>query len=181
MIRIARRPMGWYAVRMLQATQTKLRVVSMPTETADRVRESLHDGHGNTLQPGTDYGSGPCRDCLRYSKPGEPLLLFSYRPFGEPRPYQEVGPVFIHAEPCARYESTDAIPEDFANRPLVLRPYDANDNIADSQRYADAGEAATIARELLANEDVAYVHARSRSHGCYLFRIERGNERPGGP
>ena len=67
------------------------------------------------------------------------------------------------------------MPADFADRPIVLRPYDKDDNIADSQRYAEAGEAATIARELFANEHIAYVHARSRSFGCYLFRIEREN------
>lgn len=147
----------------------------MPTEVVEHVRESLRDEFGNILAAGVEHGGGPCRHCLRYSEPREPLLLFSYRPFGEPRPYQEVGPVFVHARSCERHASKDSIPGDFAIRPLVLRPYDKEDNIADSQRYAEAGEAATIARELLADENVAYVHARSRSHGCYLFRIEREN------
>jgi hypothetical protein len=158
---------------MIQTIQTKLRIVAMPTEVAEHIRESLRDEFGNVLEPGVEHGSGPCRHCLRYSEPGEPLLLFSYRPFGAPRPYQEVGPVFLHARSCPRHPSQDSMPVDFANRPIVLRPYDKDDDIADSQRYVQAGEAATIARELLANENVAYVHARSQSRGCYLFRIER--------
>jgi uncharacterized protein DUF1203 len=158
---------------MLQVIQTKLRIVAMPTEATEHIRESLRDEYGNVIVASVQHGSGPCRHCLRYSEPGEPLLLFSYRPFGEPRPYQEVGPVFIHAGPCTRHVSANSMPDDFADRPVVLRPYDKEDNIADSQRFADAGEAAIIARELLSDANVAYVHARSRSHGCYLFRIER--------
>jgi hypothetical protein len=30
-----------------------------------------------------------------------------------------------------------------------------------------------VARALLADPAVAYVHARSRSRGCFMFRIER--------
>jgi hypothetical protein len=160
---------------MIQTMQTKLRIVPMSTELAERIRESLRDEYGNVLEAGVQHGSGPCRHCLRYSEPGESLLLFSFRPFGEPRPYQEVGPVFVHERSCERHVSQESIPKDFANRPLVLRPYDKEDNIADSQRYAAAGEAANIARALLARENVAYIHARSHSHGCYLFRIERDN------
>ena len=158
---------------MFDVSTAKLRIVAIPTEVAERVRKSLRDEYGNVLQPSAEHGSGPCRHCLRYSEPGEPLLLFSYRPFGEPRPYQEVGPVFLHARPCEAHVSQDSMPDDFANRPVVLRPYDKDDNIAESQRYAQPGEAAAIARALLANENIAYLHARSRSHGCYLFRIER--------
>jgi len=162
---------------MKHTKQTKLRIVAMPTEVAEHIRESLRDEYGNVVEAGVEHGSGPCRHCLRYSEPGEPLLLFSYRPFGEPRPYQEVGPVFVHASSCERHVSQDSIPEDFASRPIVLRPYDKEDNIADSQRYAAAGEAASVTRELLVDENIAYVHARSRSHGCYLFRIERDDRR----
>ncbi len=153
--------------------QTTLNIVAIPTETADRIRSTMRDDYGNVLKAGVEHGSGPCRQCLRYSEPGESLILFSYKPFGVPRPYQEVGPVFIHAERCESQAASDSIPSDFETRPLVLRPYDEHDNIADSQRYAEAGEAATIAREILSDERVAYVHARSRTHGCYLFRVER--------
>ena len=165
------------------AMQTKLSFIAMPSETADRIRTALRDDFGNKLVAGASHGSGPCRHCLRYSETGEPLLLFSYRPFGEPRPYQEVGPVFIHERECDRHAGDESFPIDFAGRPLVLRPYDKDDNIADSQRFAEAGEAEAIAREMLADEEVAYVHARSKSHGCYLFRIERAGpiNQEGGP
>ena len=151
-----------------------LRIIPIPTETADRVRRTLRDDFGNILAASAEHGSGPCRHCLTYSEPGEPLLLFSHKPFDEVRPYQEVGPVFVHARRCERYASTEIFPPDFAGRALVLRPYDKDDNIADSQRYAEAGQAVAVAREFLADDNIAYIHARSRTHGCFLFKIERG-------
>ena len=106
---------------------------------------------------------------------GEPLLLFSYKPFDRPAPYQEVGPVFLHADGCDRYASDDGFPSDFGQRPLVLRPYDQNDNIQGPQVFAEPGSAQRAACALLDDPTVAYVHARSRASGCYLFRIERAS------
>ena len=101
------------------------------------------------------------------------MLLFSYKPFENTGPYQELGPVFLHADGCERHSEVNGFPEAFVQRPLILRPYDEHDNISGTQHYADAGEAATMANDLLANPAVAYVHARSRTRGCYMFRIER--------
>ena len=150
-----------------------LDIVAMPTSDAQRVRAAMRDQFGNELTPHAADGSGPCRHCLRYAGVGEALLLFSYKPFEKAVPYQEIGPVFLHADGCERYTSDAGFPADFRQRPLVLRPYDGSDNIQARQVYADAGEAESAARTLLANPDVAYVHARSRASGCFMFRIER--------
>jgi hypothetical protein len=151
-----------------------LKILAIPTADATRVRSAMHDDYGNALAPLISDGSGPCRHCLRYAKSGERLLLLSYRPFAKPGPYQEVGPVFVHADGCERH-ATDGFPAEFVERPLVLRPYDADDNIQDSQVFADAGSAERAAQALLENPKVAYVHARSRTRGCYMFRIERAS------
>ncbi len=153
-----------------------LKIIAMPTADAARTRSTLRDEYGNTLAPLIADGSGPCRHCLRYARSGERLLLFSYRPFANPGPYQEVGPVFVHADGCERHAPGGGFPADFIERPLVLRPYDADDNIQDSQVVADAGSAERTAQALLANPSVAYVHARSRTRGCFMFRIERAGE-----
>jgi hypothetical protein len=151
----------------------QLTIIAMPTSEAQRVRATMQDDFGNRLAPVISDGSGPCRHCLRYASPGDPLLLFSYKPFDKPAPYQEVGPVFLHADGCERHPADGGFPVDFSQRPLVLRPYDARDYVQDSQVYAEAGEAESAARALLADPAVAYVHARSRSRGCFMFRIER--------
>jgi hypothetical protein len=153
-----------------------LKIIAMPTAQAIDVRTAMRDGFGNSLSPLISDGSGPCRHCLRYAGSGERLLLLSYRPFTKAGPYQEVGPVFVHADSCERFPSDGGFPADFSARPLVLRPYDANDNIQDSQIFADAGGAERTALTLLENPAVAYVHARSRTRGCYMFRIERADD-----
>jgi hypothetical protein len=153
-----------------------LKIIAMPTADASRVRSAMRDGFGNALSPMLSDGSGPCRHCLRYSGSGERLLLLSYKPFAKAGPYQEVGPVFVHADGCKRYPSDGGFPADFSARPLVLRPYDADDNIHDSQVFADAGSAEHAVQALLENPSVAYVHARSRTRGCFMFRIERADQ-----
>jgi hypothetical protein len=151
----------------------RLKITAMATSDAQRVRTLLSDEFGNELSPQISDGSAPCRHCLRYASAGDRLLLFSYKPFEKPAPYQEIGPVFVHADGCERFSGGGVFPADFSQRPLVLRAYDAQDNIHDSQVYADAGGAERAAQDLLADPAVAYVHARSRSTGCYMFRIER--------
>ena len=158
-------------MKSLETPVTALRVVALPETVATRIRTSMQDDYGNRLAVQDGEGA-PCRVCLRYGKAGERVLLFSYKPFDAPALYQEVGPVFIHADACGPFPPDDGIPDDFANRPLILRPYTADHRIADSQVFAQPGEARTEATRLLENPDVAYVHVRSVSRGCYLFRIE---------
>ncbi|HXM19629.1 MAG TPA: DUF1203 domain-containing protein [Candidatus Tumulicola sp.] len=146
---------------------------AMSTPTADQIRARMRDDYGNDLTAKVDDGTGPCRHCLQYAKPGDRLILFSYRPFEKPALYQEVGPVFIHADGCERYAGSEMIPPAFAARPLILRPYTSEHAIADSQVFAPAGRAPEMAAALFENPDVAYLHVRSVSRGCYLFRIER--------
>jgi len=156
-------------------TQT-LAIVALPTDVAHGIRQSLRDGFGNQLRPQIDDGSAPCRHCLRIALPGEEVILFSYKPFAQPGLYQEIGPVFIHAHACRPYGRDDGFPPVFLKRPLVLRPYDNRNNICDAQVLVGSGEGADAADRMLANPQVAYVHARSASRGCFLFRIERGSK-----
>lgn len=151
-----------------------LTIEAIPTAVADRIRNALCDDYGNVLSPLVDDGGAPCRHCLKDTLPGESVLLFSYKPFAATHPYQEVGPVFIHADACGSFEPANGLPEDMLKRTLVLRPYDRSDRIAGAQKTARPGEALSIAAGFLEDPDVAYVHARTATRGCYLFRIERG-------
>ena len=148
----------------------------MPTTIAQRIRQTLQDDYGNQLYAHVDDGTAPCRHCLRIAYAGEEVILFSYRPFDQTGLYQEVGPVFVHAHECPAYPGNGGFPPVFKNRPLILRPYDDHDAICGSQVYAKAGEAEAAASGLLEDPTVAYVHARSVTRGCYMFRIERTRE-----
>lgn len=75
-------------------------------------------------------GGSPLRCCLRHSTPGERIALISYAPLrrwaaetgAEPGPYDEQGPVFIHAEACeGPVVAGEGFP--FARERRVLRRY----------------------------------------------------------
>jgi hypothetical protein len=149
-----------------------LRVAGMPQSIAARIRADMRDDHGNALSIEDGEGA-PCRVCLRYGRAGEPVILFSYKPFDAPALYQEVGPVFIHADACSPYPADSGVPDEFASRSLIVRPYTADHRIADSQVFTSPGEVSTVAVRLLQNPEVAYLHVRSISRGCFLFRLER--------
>jgi hypothetical protein len=163
-----------YAVLMtrLENPVATLRVVAIPQAMAARIRAAMRDDYGNDLTAEDGEGA-PCRVCLRYGRAGEPVILFSYKPFDAPALYQEVGPVFIHADRCPPYPSDAGVPEEFANRPLIVRPYSADHRIADSQVFTQPGEVSSVAARLLENPEAAYLHVRSISRGCFLFRLER--------
>jgi hypothetical protein len=148
-------------------------ITPLPTAVALEASNATSDAYGNELQTETQRVPGaPCRHCLRRATAGEDFRLFSYSPFEKRNPYKEVGPIFVHAGGCERYADTHRIPEDFLNRPLVLRGYDREQQIAHVAIVVD-GRTEQRVCELLDDPAIAFVHARSFTHGCYLFRVDR--------
>ncbi|QQQ76773.1 DUF1203 domain-containing protein [Saccharothrix sp. 6-C] len=147
-----------------------MRIHALPDDVLDRARglagaDEHHEWHAES--PGA-----PLRCCLRKAGPGEPLVLFRHTPTSGAGPYEESGPVFAHAEPCAGPATTAAFPEALRHAPRTLRAYTAGGRIhggevADPERLADRVTA------LLDDPDVAAIQVRSASHGCFLFAITR--------
>jgi hypothetical protein len=144
------------------------------------------DDAGNSPRLVTDPdGGSPLRCCLRRSEPGEQIALVSYAPLrrwarqtgADPGPYDEVGPVFIHREPCGGCQD-DGYPGAFAGSTRVLRAYTADGRILRG-RLAEPGEirdrdtAAALLAEIFADPQVALVHARAVDFGCFTFEIRR--------
>ncbi|MDP9847404.1 DUF1203 domain-containing protein [Streptosporangium lutulentum] len=130
-------------------------------------------------------GGSPLRCCLRRSLPGERLALLSYAPLrrwaartgGDPGPYEELGPVFVHAEPCEGPGGT-GFPVDVGGERRVFRAYDAAGDILGGQLVdhhvsCDAIAAETILAEQFADPEVALVHVRAVEFGCFLFEAHR--------
>jgi hypothetical protein len=149
-----------------------LNYLAIPEEVAAEARATMRDRFGHDVQRVSD--TGPCRVCLRIAQQPEELLLLSYRPLPDAGPYAEIGPIFIHAQPCEPYASTTAFPEDFAQRRLVLRAYDRVGRIAGAV-VAQPGAAPQRAAEFLENEAVVEVHVRHESYTCFAFKIVRGS------
>jgi Protein of unknown function (DUF1203) len=151
-----------------------MNVIAISSELAAAARNNATDEQGNALEPEVQKeGGNPCRHCLRRARAGERLTLFSHSPFERQNPYKEHGPMFVHSDGCDRYAAQGQLPPDFLDRPIVLRAYDYEQRIA---RVAVVVDGATKLRadELLSDPGVAFLHARSFTHGCYLFRIDRG-------
>lgn len=125
-------------------------------------------------------GGSPLRCCLRAGRPGERVLLVSYAPLRrwaaargvDPGAYDEVGPVFVHAEPCPGPAGT-GWPDDFRGSPRVLRGYAADGHIVGGILVGAGDEPEGAVARLLADPTVAVVHARALEFGCFTFAVER--------
>lgn len=68
------------------------------------MRRAGEDDLGNPLAAHMATGTGePLRCCLCSARAGEAIALISYAPFTDRSPWREVGPVYVHADPCEGY------------------------------------------------------------------------------
>ena len=140
------------------------------------------DDAGRTQQPFVDRdGDSPLRCCNRLSRPGERILLASYSPLHrwavangkDPGPYDETGPVFLHAEPCAG-PVHDGFPDDYRGLPRVFRAYDADGHIVGGEVLVEgASNPEQLIGKVFADPAVAFIHARALVAGCFTFAIDR--------
>src|SRR5262245_38468951 len=97
------------------------RYTGIPALLAEEVRQTRRSpqyGHPAHRELAQTYG--PCRLCLRTFAIGrEDRFLFTYQPFSETGSLPAPGPVFIHADPCERYDAS-TLPPDFRDLPLVI-------------------------------------------------------------
>jgi hypothetical protein len=148
------------------------RIVPLPIEVADAARRAAETEAADHAIVIADSPTGyPCRHCLRFARPGERMILFSYAAIPPGHPYSETGPIFVHAEKCQRYSATDEYPADFRSG-RAFRAYDANYNMIDAE-VADGREPEAVIEKLLQNPKTRFVDARSVTRGCFTFRIQR--------
>ena len=151
--------------------QPNYRIVPLPTEVADAARQGLAVGAtDHALVTADSPDSYPCRHCLQWAKPGEKMILFPFAAV-DVGPYQERGPIFVHAQPCHRYEETQEYPPQFRGS-RVIRAYDDRKFMIDARIVNGAGPEAVI-EQLLGNPDAAFLHVRSATRGCYTMGVER--------
>jgi hypothetical protein len=149
------------------------RFLGMPAATAAEVRTTLRSpGYGHPAHRETATGYGPCRVCLRTFRTGEEdRLLFTYQPMCAAGALPAPGPVFIHAEPCERYDALE-LPGDLRALPMVIEGYSEHGWLARQALVADAQPEAVIA-DVFTSTGVDYVHLRNAEAGCFMARVER--------
>ncbi len=151
----------------------KLRYLAMPTSDVRAIQSGAPDAYGRSAETRiSDGGSLPCRHCLKLIAAGEPYLVLAYRPFSSLQPYAETGPIFLHAAPCD-IAATGRAPDMLTAPDYIVRGYGADERIV----YGTGGVVATHdiesrSLELLARDDVAFVHVRSARNNCFQCRIE---------
>jgi hypothetical protein len=156
---------------------TALRFVSMPTAEALAFQAGAPDANGQAPERhvAEDEGRLPCRHCQRPISAGEAYLILAYRPFPAAQPYAELGPIFLHAEPCERHPDSAELPEMFRDwKNVLIRGYGPDDRIVYGTGEVVPPPGVTAAAErILARADVGYAHLRSSTNNCYQLRIER--------
>lgn len=157
------------------------RVLPIESGVLEELRKSDDAGREPQIYIEDDEYGQPLRCCLRRSKPGERIALVSYAPLrrwardndAEPGPYEEVGPVFIHAETCDGPENP-AWPEALRGDRRVLRAYNSNGEILGGSLLDGRTELSErTADDLLRDPEVALVHVRAVEFGCFLFEVRR--------
>lgn len=138
----------------------------------DCIRARGVDDFSNPVVASRERAGAPLRCCLREAVGGEAVALIAYQPSTLGGPYAEIGPIFVHAEACAGYLDTGRYPEALRHRRQVLRVYGADGHqIYDLNRIVEGHDAEGAITELLARDQVSYLHSRNVLAGCYMFAI----------
>jgi hypothetical protein len=156
-----------------------IRVVAIPTCVVNSVRETLRAPvYGFPAHSEVATDAAPCRHCLRTFTPGvDRRILFTYDRFAGVESLPQPGPVFVHAEHCARYAEDGGFPEALRTSPRTLEAYARGRRLL-AQEYVADGQFECAIDKLLERQDVYYIQVNSTAAGCFTFRIERLD--PGG-
>jgi hypothetical protein len=155
---------------------TILQFQALPTAMAEGIQSGMDDANGQPPERHISDGQGnPCRHCLMDIPEGEPFLVFAHRPFPTSQPYAVVGPIFLHAETCERYDRAAGVPAIITDRDkLLIRGYgDDNRIVYGSGQVIASGDVAETAAKMFERPEIAYIHLRSSSYNCYTCRIDR--------
>lgn len=154
-----------------------IRFEAMPTAHAEAFWNGGTDAYGFPPETQVSDGPGhPCRHCLGNIDAGETVLVLAYRPFPGLQPYAETGPIFLHGARCGRYQAEAIQPPVLeTSRDYILRGYGRDDRIVYGTGAVTLKEdIRSYAEDLLARDEIAYVHVRSARNNCYQCRISAG-------
>jgi hypothetical protein len=165
-------------------TAAACEIRAIAPDVLDELRQRDDSGAAPRLLVDEEGGS-PLRCCLRPISPGERVALVSYAPLrrwaretgADPGPYEETGPVFIHAGPCAG-PASPGYPEPLAGSHRVFRSYSADGRILAGRLFglgeaSDASSAEAVLAGIFADPEVALVHIRAVEFGCFIFEARR--------
>jgi hypothetical protein len=158
----------------------RIQIAKIPQPFLDKARLEGIDDQGQPVRRlRSENGGEPCRDVLRRARAGEQLILASFSPFRLPGPFREFGPVFILVKPSdepvlrVALPLPDGSPGSYLRERFVLRAYSSDESILAAELVTPKEAQATLER-FLERPEVAFVHARFPTYGCFACRIDRG-------
>lgn len=120
-----------------------------------------------------DGPGAPCRVTLRDAEPGETVLLLNYEHQPADTPFRSRHAIFVREDAADTAFAPGEIPPAFSARAfLSLRAFDDAGMMIDADLTPTPELTEAIPR-LLANPQVAYLHAHYAGAGCYAARIDR--------
>jgi hypothetical protein len=114
----------------------------------------------------------PDRVGMRDVEIGERVLLLNHVCQPANTPYRATHAIFVHEGAETPFDRVGEIPAVMKIRPLSLRAFDAGHMMVDAD-LAEGEQVEPLIRRLLANPEVAYIHAHNAKRGCYSGKIER--------
>jgi hypothetical protein len=149
------------------------RIQGIPESLAADTRATMRSpqyGHPAHVEVATGYG--PCRLCLQtFTEGSDERVLFTYQPFTDSDALPAPGPIFIHREPCERYDDL-SLPEALRPVPLVLEGYGSGGALLVQRRVGNGSFEAAL-DEVMARPGAQYAHLRNAEAGCFIARIDR--------
>jgi Protein of unknown function (DUF1203) len=114
----------------------------------------------------------PDRIEMRDAEPGERLILVNYVHQPADTPYRASHAVFVLEGAEKTYDAVNEVPEVLRRRLISIRGFDLSHWMVEGE-VCDGHELDSAIHKLLANPQVAYLHAHYAKPGCYAARIER--------
>ncbi|MEJ6398621.1 DUF1203 domain-containing protein [Yoonia sp. 208BN28-4] len=147
-------------------------------ETVDHLRAGGGDAYCNPAERAVSDGQGmPCRSCLQDIPAGADMLICAARPFPDPQPYAETGPIFLCADACQPYDGGDLPPVLTTSPDYLLKGYSADHRIVyGTGQVTDSAAIVAYAQDLLAQDGIAFVDVRSARNNCFQTRIVRRDD-----
>jgi len=114
----------------------------------------------------------PCRVSLKDAEEGDTLILLHHVSHDVATPYRSSYAIYVNETAVEVAPYVDSTPPVFEGRPIALRGFDER-GMLQAASLALPGQADAKIREVLANPEIAYIHAHNAAHGCYSARIDR--------
>ena len=127
--------------------------------------------HGALRLMTAEGDRNPDRVELRLARPGETVLLVNHEHQGADTPYRSRHAIFVREHAAASFDAVDQLPMMLRSL-MSLRAFDSEGMMVDAD-IAEGEAVEGLIERLLAQPDVAYVHAHYARRGCYAALIRR--------